>query len=167
MSYIKHKCLWTCPDSSSACAKSHPGLCSKLTYSIESNDSVSGQWWSRSDWADTQIDLGPRCPHMPGDTFSLAVHIKIACRFRTVPQHVKRWTSIRIRLEIIGLVRISAPCIDYLYISLNFLLPISFQSSGRQNNYIRFFYCIIIILIIIIKTNITGMNFIFVDFIDV
>ena len=39
------KCLWTCAkcigtDSSRACAKSHPGLCSSLIHSIVSNGSA-------------------------------------------------------------------------------------------------------------------------------
>ena len=39
-------------------------------YSIVSKNSVSGQRSPRSDCADAQSDLGLRCPHMPGDTFS-------------------------------------------------------------------------------------------------
>ena len=31
---------------------------------VESNDSVSGQSWSKSDCVDAQADLGCRCPHI-------------------------------------------------------------------------------------------------------
>ena len=54
-------------------AQSHLGICSPLIYSIVFNDSVSWQRRSWSDCADTQADLGLRCPHMPEDTFSIGV----------------------------------------------------------------------------------------------
>ena len=69
-------CLRTCAkctnsDSSRACLKSHPGICSPLIHSIVSNDSsISGQRRPWSDCADAQADLGLRCPYMPDDTFS-------------------------------------------------------------------------------------------------
>ena len=52
------------------CAKYHPGLCSPSIQSVVSNNSVIGQWRPWSDCADAQSDLGLRCPHLPGDTFS-------------------------------------------------------------------------------------------------
>ena len=56
-------------NSSSACAKSYWGICSKLIQSVVSNDFVSGHRRSLSDCADAQADLGHRCPYMPEDTF--------------------------------------------------------------------------------------------------
>ena len=76
------KCLRACTkctdsDSSRACSKSHPCICSPLIHSIESNNSVSGQQSSWSDCADAQADLGLRCPHKLEDTFSHgAAHTK-------------------------------------------------------------------------------------------
>ena len=71
------RCRRTCAkctdsDSSRTCAKSHPGICSPLIYSIVSYDSVSGQRRPRSDCADAQSDLGLRCPHMPKTHFRMA-----------------------------------------------------------------------------------------------
>ena len=59
--------------SSRACAKPHPGICSALIHSIVSNDSVSRQHKPWSDCADAQADRGLRCPYMPEDTFSHGV----------------------------------------------------------------------------------------------
>ena len=56
-------------DSSQACSKSHPDICSSLIDFIMSNDSVSRQQRPWSDCADAQADLGVRCLHMPDDTF--------------------------------------------------------------------------------------------------
>ena len=62
-------CLWTCANcafrSSRTCAKYHPGLCIPFIHSV-----VASEWMPYSDCADSQVDLGLRCPHMPKDTFS-------------------------------------------------------------------------------------------------
>ena len=58
--------------SSCACAKHHPGLCSPCIQSVVSNDSVSRQGTPRSDWADTQVDVGLSCLHMLEEMFSHA-----------------------------------------------------------------------------------------------
>ena len=80
------RCLRACAkctdtDSSRACSKSHPSLCSQLIHSIVSNDSVSGQRRPWSDSADTKADLGLRCLHIPENTFSHgAAHVKYETR---------------------------------------------------------------------------------------
>ena len=56
-------------DSSNACAKSPPSICSALIHSIMSDDSVRGQRSLVSDCSDAQTDLGLCCPHMSEDTF--------------------------------------------------------------------------------------------------
>ena len=53
-----------------ACANYHSGLGSPFIHSIVSNNSVSRQWRSRSDYAAAQADLGLRGPHMPELTLS-------------------------------------------------------------------------------------------------
>ena len=59
-----------------ACENYHPGLCSPFIHSVVSNDSVSEECKSWSDWADAQADLGLRCSHMPEDMRLLgAAHI--------------------------------------------------------------------------------------------
>ena len=57
-------------------AKSHQSICSPFIHSVVSNDSVSGHWRPWSDCMNAQADLGPRCPHMPEETFShIAAHM--------------------------------------------------------------------------------------------
>ena len=50
----------------------------QIAYSpVNSNDSVSGQWRSRSDCADAKADLDFRCPHMPENMFSRGARPKL------------------------------------------------------------------------------------------
>ena len=82
-----YMCLRACAqctnsDSSHACAKSYPGMCSPLIHCVVPNDSVRGHLRSWSACVDAQVDLGLRCPHMPKDTFSHgAAHMSIWGRF--------------------------------------------------------------------------------------
>ena len=48
----------------------NPSLFSPLIHFVVSNNSVCGQGKPRSECADAQADLGLRCMHMPGGTFS-------------------------------------------------------------------------------------------------
>ena len=101
------KCLRLCAksidsDSSRACAKSHPCICSSLIYSIVSNESVSGQQRPWSDCADAQADLGLRSPHISEDKFSHAIwmyYLGRVMRKRVFKQiwAVKAKISLRIR----------------------------------------------------------------------
>ena len=52
-------------NSSCACAKYYPGICSPFIHSLVFNDLISGQRRP-----DAQSDLDFRCPHMPEDKVS-------------------------------------------------------------------------------------------------
>ena len=60
--------------SSCTCAKYHPSF-APFIHSIVPNDSVSSEWRPWSDCADTQAELGHRCPHMPEDISHGTVHL--------------------------------------------------------------------------------------------
>ena len=66
-------------NSSYACAKSHPGICFPLIYSIMPNDSVSRQWRPWSNCVDAQADLGFHCQVMPYDIVRIAQPIYRLC----------------------------------------------------------------------------------------
>ena len=65
---------------SCTCAKSHPGICSPWKHSTLSNDSVCGHRRPFKECADTQADLGFRCPHMLEDALwrgpYITIHVK-------------------------------------------------------------------------------------------
>ena len=63
--------------------------CSPFIYSVISNDSFSGRWRHWSDCADSQADLGLRCPHLPEDTFFFfCLTRSILCNLTTTDQQI-------------------------------------------------------------------------------